>query len=104
MIAEAAPMAEHDPSTGGNPVPLTAKDYEALYRKAIAASSESLYVRCPCAIVRTSWAPIALTAANDRIELRTTTEEKRLLAAAAAHERLDVTSFIMRTRAPGGAP
>jgi alcohol dehydrogenase class IV len=24
-----------DPSSGGNPVPLTAKDYEALYRKAI---------------------------------------------------------------------
>jgi len=37
---------------------------------------------------------------NDRIELRTTTEEKRLLAAAAAHERLDVTSFIMRTVLP----
>ena len=33
---------------------------------------------------------------DDRIELRTTKEEKRLLAAAAAHERLDVTSFIMR--------
>jgi alcohol dehydrogenase class IV len=35
MIAEAAPMAEHDPSTGGNPVPLKAADYAALYRKAI---------------------------------------------------------------------
>jgi alcohol dehydrogenase len=35
MVAEAAPMAEHDPSTGGNPVPMTAKDYEGLYRKAI---------------------------------------------------------------------
>lgn len=32
---------------------------------------------------------------GDRIELRTTREEKRLLASAAAHERLDVTSFIM---------
>ena len=32
---------------------------------------------------------------SDRIELRTTREEKRLLASAAAHERLDVTSFIM---------
>ena len=31
----------------------------------------------------------------DRIELRATREEKRLLASAAAHERLDVTSFIM---------
>ncbi len=33
---------------------------------------------------------------DDRIELRTTKEEKRLLAAAAAYERLDLTSFIMR--------
>jgi alcohol dehydrogenase class IV len=38
MIAEAAPMAEHDPSTGGNPLPLKAKDYESLYRKAIAGT------------------------------------------------------------------
>lgn len=37
---------------------------------------------------------------EDRIELRTTREEKRLLAAAAAHERLDVTSFIMRSVLP----
>jgi uncharacterized protein (DUF1778 family) len=37
---------------------------------------------------------------EDRIELRTTREEKRLLAAAAAHERLDVTSFIMRKVLP----
>lgn len=37
---------------------------------------------------------------DDRIELRTTREEKRLLAAAAAHERLDVTSFIMRSVLP----
>ena len=35
MIAEAAPMAENDPSTGGNPRPVTAADYEVLYRKAI---------------------------------------------------------------------
>jgi alcohol dehydrogenase class IV len=35
VIAEAAPMAELDPSTGGNPVALTAADYEVLYRKAI---------------------------------------------------------------------
>ena len=33
---------------------------------------------------------------DDRIELSTTKEEKRLLAAAAAYERLDLTSFIMR--------
>jgi uncharacterized protein (DUF1778 family) len=37
---------------------------------------------------------------DDRIELRATREEKRLLAAAAAHERLDVTSFIMRNVLP----
>lgn len=37
---------------------------------------------------------------DDRIELRTTREEKRLLTAAAAHERLDVTSFIMRAVLP----
>ena len=37
---------------------------------------------------------------DDRIELRTTGKEKRLLAKAAAHERLDVTSFIMRNVLP----
>ena len=35
MIAEAAPMAEHDPRPGGNPVPMKAADYAVLYRKAI---------------------------------------------------------------------
>ena len=39
-------------------------------------------------------------ARGDRIELRATSEEKRLLVAAAAHERLDVTSFIMRNVLP----
>ena len=39
-------------------------------------------------------------ARQDRIELRATREEKRLLVAAAAHERLDVTSFIMRSVLP----
>jgi alcohol dehydrogenase class IV len=38
VIHEAARMAEHDPSTGGNPVPLKASDYEGLYAKAIAGS------------------------------------------------------------------
>jgi uncharacterized protein (DUF1778 family) len=37
---------------------------------------------------------------DGRIELRTTKAEKRLLAAAAAYERLDVTSFIMRSVLP----
>jgi uncharacterized protein (DUF1778 family) len=40
------------------------------------------------------------TAREDRIELRATKEEKRLLATAAAYERLDVTSFIMRNVLP----
>ena len=39
-------------------------------------------------------------AREDRIELRATKEEKRLLARAAAHERLDVTGFIMRSVLP----
>lgn len=39
-------------------------------------------------------------ARDDRIELRATKEEKRLLASAAAHERLDVTTFIMRAALP----
>lgn len=41
-----------------------------------------------------------LAARTERIELRATREEKRLLAAAAAHERLDVTSFILRNVLP----
>jgi uncharacterized protein (DUF1778 family) len=39
-------------------------------------------------------------AREDRIELRATKEEKRLLATAAAYEQLDVTSFIMRNVLP----
>jgi len=37
---------------------------------------------------------------DGRIELRATGAEKRLLAAAAAYERLDLTSFIMRIMLP----
>ena len=44
--------------------------------------------------------PATVAAREDRIELRTTKDEKRLLAAAAAYERLDVTSFIMRAVLP----
>ena len=33
---------------------------------------------------------------DDRIELRASREQKRILAAAAAYERLDLTSFVMR--------
>ena len=41
-----------------------------------------------------------VAARTDRIELRATKEEKRLLAAAAALERLDVTGFILRSALP----
>jgi uncharacterized protein (DUF1778 family) len=37
---------------------------------------------------------------DDRIELRASREEKRLLAAAAAYQRLDLTTFVMRTTLP----
>jgi uncharacterized protein (DUF1778 family) len=39
-------------------------------------------------------------AKDDRIELRATREEKRLIAEAAAREQLDVTRFIMRNVLP----
>jgi len=39
-------------------------------------------------------------ARTERIELRATKEEKHLLTAAATHERLDVTAFIMRAALP----
>ncbi|MES1991236.1 MAG: iron-containing alcohol dehydrogenase [Pseudomonadota bacterium] len=35
MIEEGAPMALEDPSTGGNPLPMTRGEYETLYRNAI---------------------------------------------------------------------
>lgn len=44
--------------------------------------------------------PASSTARDDRIELRASREEKRLLAAAAAYERLDLTSFVMRNALP----
>ena len=44
--------------------------------------------------------PTTTAARIDRIELRATKEEKRLLTAAAALERLDVTSFILRNALP----
>lgn len=44
--------------------------------------------------------PTASTSRNDRIELRASREEKRLLAAAAAYQRLDLTTFVMRTAIP----
>ncbi len=44
--------------------------------------------------------PATAAGRESRIELRATREEKRLLAAAAAHERLDLTGFIMRNVLP----
>jgi uncharacterized protein (DUF1778 family) len=44
--------------------------------------------------------PKHAVAREERIELRTTKEEKRLLTRAAACERLDVTSFVMRNVLP----
>jgi len=35
VLPEAARMAEHDPSTGGNPVPVVEADYDRLFRRAI---------------------------------------------------------------------
>ncbi len=43
--------------------------------------------------------PTASATRNDRIELRASREQKRILAAA-AYERLDLTSFVMRTALP----
>jgi len=40
------------------------------------------------------------TTRDDRIELRASREQKRILAAAAAYERIDLTSFVMRTTLP----
>lgn len=37
---------------------------------------------------------------TDRLELRATPEEKRLLAAAAAYERTDVTGLVLRNALP----
>ena len=44
--------------------------------------------------------PTVATTRTDRIELRASREQKRILAAAAAYERLDLTSFVMRTALP----
>ena len=41
--------------------------------------------------------PTLSTPRGDRIELRASREQKRILATAAAYEHLDLTSFVMRT-------
>lgn len=44
--------------------------------------------------------PTITSSRDDRIELRTSREEKRVLAAAAAYQRLDLTTFVLRTALP----
>ena len=44
--------------------------------------------------------PTPSTIRDESIELRASREQKRLLSAAAAYERLDLTSFVMRTALP----
>jgi uncharacterized protein (DUF1778 family) len=44
--------------------------------------------------------PTTAATREGRIELRATRDEKRIVATAAAHERLDVTTFIMRNMLP----
>ena len=44
--------------------------------------------------------PKTRAARGERIELRTTKEEKRLLASAAAYEQVDLTGFILRSVMP----
>ena len=44
--------------------------------------------------------PSSTATRDDRIELRASREEKRVLAAAAAYERLDLTTFVLRAALP----
>jgi uncharacterized protein (DUF1778 family) len=44
--------------------------------------------------------PVRSGRRDDRIELRASREQKRLLAAAAAYGRLDLTAFVMRNTLP----
>lgn len=51
-------------------------------------------------LVDEEFMPTSSPSRDDRIELRASREEKRLLAAAAAYQRLDLTTFVMRTALP----
>jgi uncharacterized protein (DUF1778 family) len=44
--------------------------------------------------------PVSPATRDDRIELRASRDQKRILAAAAAYEHLDLTTFVMRTALP----
>jgi len=63
-----------------------------------------LSVRCTYAMLKSGRnveiMPIRSGMRNDRIELRASLEQKRLLTAAAAYEKLDLTTFVMRTTLP----
>lgn len=68
------------------------------------ARRETLLVRTPSVryahVRKELGVPTSSATRDDRIELRASREEKRVLAAAAAYERLDLTSFVMRTALP----
>jgi uncharacterized protein (DUF1778 family) len=49
---------------------------------------------------RTLAMPTPSTTRDERIELRASREQKRILSAAARYERLDLTSFLLRTALP----
>ena len=61
-------------------------------------STRTMYVRYHSG--GSSRMPTPSTTRDDRIELRASREQKRLLAAAAAYERVDLTSFVMRSALP----
>src|SRR5262245_14253973 len=65
---------------------------------------EDLHVHHPYTMIRTDPKEILMPRnqplREERIELRATRAEKRLLAAAAAKQRLDITSFVMSAALP----
>jgi hypothetical protein len=63
-------------------------------RAAALGRARPLYVQRPYAMLVAGEpiVPTPSTARDDRIELRASREEKRVLVAAAAYERLDLTS------------
>ena len=62
----------------------------------------TLSVHCPYVILvdEVPLVPSRSLVREDRIELRASREEKRILAAAAAYQRLDLTTFVLRTALP----
>jgi uncharacterized protein (DUF1778 family) len=62
-------------------------------------NARTLYVRYPIDEILMP-AQTTPRTRDDRIELRASREQKRTLAAAAAYEHLDLTSFVLRTALP----